>query len=109
MDVQYDILVNTLGPIGPTRLMSASSLNHRMLTKHLRRLLAIGYVVYASDSKVYSITVEGRTFVRNYEEYQKALLAAQKAFSVLRARTGLGLTFSCKQVPRSIQVLAAFP
>jgi len=83
LDIEYDIAVSTLEPLGQTKLMYASSLNHTMLMQYLGRLTSMGYIVYQPDSKTYSTTVKGRDFIKSYEQYQKAQQELRKAYMVL--------------------------
>jgi len=89
LDIEYDIVVSTLEPRSQTKLMYASALNYTMLMQYLGRLNSLGYIVYDSDSKVYSATVKGREFIKSYEQYQKAQQELRKAYSVLQGRQEL--------------------
>ena len=90
LDIQYDIVVSTLEPTGQTKLMYASALNYLMLRQYLEQLTSLGYVAYHSVSKVYSATVKGRAFIKNYEQFQRAQQELRKAYSAL---------FDCQKLP----------
>ena len=58
-----------LKPRRKTLIMNAVNLNHRVLEKHLARLLNAGFLVQLGD--VYELTEDGRAFLEDFGEFQE--------------------------------------
>jgi predicted transcriptional regulator len=56
-------------PKRKTLIMNAVNLNHRVLEKHLARLLNAGFLVQIGD--VYELTEGGRTFLEDFGEFRQ--------------------------------------
>jgi len=57
-------------PMKKTWIMYTANLNHRLLRKHLERLLERGFLVQV-DSGVYELTKGGRTFLDEYAKFKR--------------------------------------
>jgi predicted transcriptional regulator len=54
-----------------TWIMNGANLNHALVTKHLDRLLRVGFLAQSDGSEVYELTEEGRSFLSKYDRFKR--------------------------------------
>ena len=71
-EVQIDAAILssvTVNPMRKTLIMNAANLNHRVLKKHLARLLRAGFLVQVGD--FYKLTDGGQAFLEEFTRFKR--------------------------------------